>query len=900
MGLTDLRRQVRILKERAEKLQTTLPKKFAPSAYPTDPLGYIRDILKAEYIWPKMQEIADALLTSPGRCMVISAHRQGKDWLAGGLVNWAFDNFNPAQIICTAPTEKSIKDVLFKEVRVHRARAGLPGLLPSAPEMRDSPDHTAVGLTANKAGAFTGRHSAKNFFIFDEATDVDGIFWDAAQTMTRPGIDMWLVLLNPTDLTSRAYYESTIMEDDGKGGKRSKWKIVTLDARYHPNIIAALDGLPPPIPNAVNYEMFNSWVGSWCSKIPKESRKADSLEWPPGSDNWWKEGPIMKARGRGQWPTTSTDAIWTESLWNAVKDAVYPASLSDLPNIGVDVARFGCFDDKTEILTDSGWRFFGDLTGVEQVLTLRDDVSEWGPITQIHKYEFNGEMNMHNTRDLNFCVTDNHRMLIKTPTKNHWHFREFDDLPRNCILKRSATWGGKRLPETITFESYLGMPHGGFRCKKWNFNRFDWCRFLGWFVSEGNVYVEKNTKTPRKRIKISQTKCPVKIESIRLLLTRMGIKFRRTNAQFEFFNNPISNHLEEHCGIGSANKRIPTYIKEATPEEIDAFLETFCIGDGTWRKGRKLSYSTSSKNLRDDIHEVLAKIGRSGKCTKTQLAGSEFFIGDRRVVRLHDTYSIGDRSESRDFYLKKKNVSKIPYNGFVYCVSTPLETICTRRGGTVLWTGNSDYTSFHVRWGRNSEDHQSYNGWDGPQTVGHCKKLAEEWAREVDKRRPSGSAEVNPKHIPIKVDEDGLGGIGVVDPLRRDGYNVIGVSATMKAMSPRYPRMRDELWFQMADRAKEFCVGFGKLDSEVKDRLRQQLMGCGWDLSSSGQACVWSKDTMRELMGRSPDDADSAQLAFLEFPEARPGESIPSAPRTPIWHGPERRPAAPKRKLYGR
>lgn len=524
-----------------------------PHSYASNPLGYARDILKIPYLWSRMDDICTAMLAPPNRVLVKAGHKLGKSHLAGILINWFYDSFPQGQLIQIAPTLASVSDVVWKEVRVMRTRARLPDLMPRAPMIWGAADHFAKGMTASSGEAYAGRHGLKRMAIFDEATRIDSVFFETESTMQRPGVDFWVLFLNPIDMTSRAYYESTLTEDDGKGGKRPKWVVVTLDALDHPNVLAEERNEEPPIPGAVTHAQVSGWVSSWCTPINKASKTTDSLEWPRNSGNFYKQGPVMLARARGQWPTSTTDAIWSEAVWNGIKDLDTEPSPLDLPEIGIDVARFG-----------------------------------------------------------------------------------------------------------------------------------------------------------------------------------------------------------------------------------------------------------------------------------------------------------------------------------------------------------ADNTSFHVRWGRTSVLHESYNGWDGPMIIAHAKKLATDWADECTRYRGKNMPVIEPKQIRIKIDEDGLGGIGVVDPLMRDGLQAIGVGAQSKAFSSRYPKLRDELWFQVAERAKKGDVGIGRLPPEVRERLRQQALANGWDLDGAGRACVWPKDTLRELLGRSPDDMDAMNLAYLQGDTFEPGESVQAARSIPVWKGPESRPRRENRKrMFG-
>jgi hypothetical protein len=304
--------------------------------YATDPVRYSKEILGVEW-WAKQQEIAEALLKYR-RVLVRASHSIGKTHVAAGLVNWHFDCFEPSITLTTAPTKLQVKDVLWKEVRVQRQ--GRPGLLPKDTRMETAPDHFAVGMTSNKSDAFQGRHEKRVLIIFDEGTGVEGAFWDAAEGMMTSEDCFWLVILNPTDTASRAY-----AEEMGGG-----WHIIEVSALDHPNVVAELAGLPPVAPAAVRLEWVLDKLDKWCTKIHADERKPEDIEFPVGSGNWYRPGPLFEGRVLGRWPTSGLNSVWSEAAWKLCLIEQPVPSVGT--QIGCDVARFG--DDDTDIFVRRG------------------------------------------------------------------------------------------------------------------------------------------------------------------------------------------------------------------------------------------------------------------------------------------------------------------------------------------------------------------------------------------------------------------------------------------------------------------------------------------------------------------------------------------------------------------
>lgn len=305
----------------------------SPHAYADDPCGYARDILGVQW-WAKQEEIAQSLLTPPYRTLVKACHKVGKTFLGGGLANWWYDSYDPGLVLTTAPSKRQVVDLLWKEVRVQRGnRGGWAG--PKLPRLESSPDHFAHGFTARDGNAFQGNHSEHTLFLFDEAVGIDSIFWEATESMFNQG-GAWLSIFNPTDTSSQAYAEEL------SGG----WHVISLSLLEHPNIACELAGLPPPFPAAMRLARLVDLLSKWCRPI-EGSHRATDIEWPPGSGQYLRPGPIAEARLLGRWPSQATNNVWSDGAWQASEQSTLEEP-NDVPcAIGCDVARFG--DDYTSI-----------------------------------------------------------------------------------------------------------------------------------------------------------------------------------------------------------------------------------------------------------------------------------------------------------------------------------------------------------------------------------------------------------------------------------------------------------------------------------------------------------------------------------------------------------------------
>jgi len=337
-----------------------------------------------------------------------------------------------------------------------------------------------------------------------------------------------------------------------------------------------------------------------------------------------------------------------------------------------------CFDDKTEILTEDGFKFFWELTD-EKVATLNPDTHflEFQKPTKIHCFEYDGELIHIKSRSVDLLVTPNHELFVrryphkinrkeklKMPQKSHrrlnlnWEKRTAEYIRNNFgrqkfQLKKTCFWNGENREIFI-------FPFSGKMVKIEPL-----LKFLGWYVSEGCI-------SSGKQISIFQNEDRVEnreeiIQSIKDIGFNPKVQKKRPR-DIRIYSTKLAKWLEEECGNGSYNKKIPKWIKQLWPSLINIFLESLFKGDG-WKnkQGKWCGYKSVSSKLRNDVVECLLKIGSCGTTWK-------------------DTVSILTKQTLPTINKKPK---KIHYTGYVYDVTVPNHIILVRRNGKVVWSGNS-------------------------------------------------------------------------------------------------------------------------------------------------------------------------------------------------------------------
>lgn len=347
--------------------------------------------------------------------------------------------------------------------------------------------------------------------------------------------------------------------------------------------------------------------------------------------------------------------------------------VTDTPEDRGRVHQMACFDAETEVLAESGWVRFANLQRGERVATvnLESDLIEYQQPSDYIGRHHDGPMVKLNSRVLNAVVTPDHRMVVLKRSRkvSRPTFVNAADLHAGDRIKMTAGWAG----------SDDGCPPG--------FDPGDLAEFLGWYTAEGCRAQRIQMPGRGYQVVVSQTK----VEGRRLierLLDGLGYTWRYHTNSYHVSNKGLWKIVGE-CGDGCKNKRVPNWIKVATPQVIGRFMGGYIAGDG-WVQNETRYAVTTSIRLADDIQELWIKLGRSASIVTRKL-GKGGIIRGRPITPKLPIYRITER---RQKVAGLRNMRHEPrfftgwYDGMVYCVTVPNGTLVVRRGGKSMIAGN--------------------------------------------------------------------------------------------------------------------------------------------------------------------------------------------------------------------
>jgi len=327
-----------------------------------------------------------------------------------------------------------------------------------------------------------------------------------------------------------------------------------------------------------------------------------------------------------------------------------------------------CYDEKTRVLTKTGFKFFKDVLLTDEIATLnKQGLLEYQKPINVYNYPYNGDMINIKNQYIDLSVTPNHNMFVNTFNMkgagtyqtegltnmyDSWVFRTAEELmngtrihgkkiARKFAINKVCEWKGKeidfweidgehgrnRITENETVISkrelsksnvYLSPPKlvkNGVTKKRIPINA--WMDFLGWYIAEGYTYYDE--KKCIYRVSISQknirkTEIPNIVKSMGYECYIREQKSYQTCDDLIISNKNLAKYLIENFGKDCYSKQLTPEILNLSSDLLKRFLTTFIDGDGNKKirtKEEKWQAYTSSEKLKDQIVEIVLKIGWS-------------------------------------------------------------------------------------------------------------------------------------------------------------------------------------------------------------------------------------------------------------------------------------------------
>lgn len=609
--------------------------------------------------WTKQEEIMRSVWKHK-KTAVKSCNSGGKSRIAAEISLLFLLAFRPSRVITTAPTFLQVEEILWKEIHALYYKSKIPfnGKLTSTEldmGIADGYPWQMIGISTNEENRMQGFKSPHLLVVGDEALGLDPIIIRAIEGLLPFRI---LYIGNPLDPVGDFYncFQSDL------------WNCITINGY-----------------DCVKWQEENHVIPGLITREWIEERR----------DEWGAGSAEFQARILGEFPQSSDSAViqreWVEKAREKEPDNDeydYPVEAVDIASkhgksstvftertgntifrctpdkeIGIlasgdklaldyvskklraivfDSDGMGCITKDTQIWTPIGWRNVQDIAVNDLIYSKDEDNNLITSKVKSNNKRENIEIIKAGDYSFSFC----HFIPCKTRKEIATKLKSWESIcDKSVLLDNAFNWTGSK-DDFVLKAHTVKMPNGGIyeTTKQLSIKRQDFAQFLGWYLSEGCL--GKNGGR-LDEINIIQSQKSQHNKDIHNVLSQCGFKYSATNQKngtirYRLFNKTLYKWLQKHCyknGRTAPFKIVPKWLKESASKAIRKFLDSFIQGDGYVHKGNNVYY-TSSVILSDDILELIYKTGCYGVKRKRYEAGSEGYIGDRKITRQYDGYNI--------------------------------------------------------------------------------------------------------------------------------------------------------------------------------------------------------------------------------------------------------------------
>ena len=339
-----------------------------------------------------------------------------------------------------------------------------------------------------------------------------------------------------------------------------------------------------------------------------------------------------------------------------------------------------CYKEDTEVLTNTGWKRFKDVSGDDFIMSLNPDtrVLEYVSIVDRQCYDFNGELVRFFNKSLDCAVTPEHRMV---------YLNKGDGRIKYCPASEFRMTMGAFYRGAM----YDAEEREWFEIEGRKICFDDYCAFMGYYLSDGSL--QHGTG-----VVITQQAGMFAFYDIADTIAKMGYNISFTPDAINIYNSALNRYLSQ---FGRCNdKYIPNEIKTASKRQIKIFLDAFIRCDGTVRKFKTFignhgnafnsdkeerTYFTTSERLAGDLSELILKVGHRPSFEfqepKTAIKKDGSLIKSNYLCyRIRECYSTTATVFKKEL---------MPYSGKVYDLTLERNHIMyVRRNGKCFWGSN--------------------------------------------------------------------------------------------------------------------------------------------------------------------------------------------------------------------
>lgn len=343
---------------------------------------------------------------------------------------------------------------------------------------------------------------------------------------------------------------------------------------------------------------------------------------------------------------------------NAVRNVMRKINDNFAGELIVIKGNHDCHDEKTQALTNNGWKYVDDISNEDEIFSIDTDTGNgvWSKPLAIVDNNYEGEM-ISSSGHIDMKITSGHRLIGKRRNSESLEYWTFDDAPERIKLITGVS--------STNCDIELSD---------------DELSLAGWILTDGGI--------SNNRVTIYQSKDTTEIVRV---LGSLNLNYRlvsRNRTTSEICGVPLvkppMTSYEFHLDKDSSYRAIevvekkgvmPSWANRLSDRQFDIFLNSIVLGDGTWFNDRCKENTCcvvhGTKDFLDDLQRIAVQHG-----WRTKLS-----IAREKDYRLNLT-------KRTEFQIEKSSFKKEQYSGRVWCLNTKHGNFMVRRDGVAHFSGN--------------------------------------------------------------------------------------------------------------------------------------------------------------------------------------------------------------------
>jgi|GEM_PF-5218899 len=351
-----------------------------------------------------------------------------------------------------------------------------------------------------------------------------------------------------------------------------------------------------------------------------------------------------------------------------------------------------CVDEKTECLTNRGWKKYHEIIETDLILTknIETNILEWNKLDNLNIYNYQGPMYLFENgtdkkpKTISALTTPNHRWLIKNGTH---------------LYNKNGFLTSEKIFKEKVKSIHLSGEYPGSLCSKIS---DEFVEFIGWILTDGSLSYYNKPEKPRHgkpwRASICQSikSNPKKVKEIQRVIDFLKLKHRKRQIEGTIYWSFYIDTAERLHDTIPCKQLSMNFLLSLTKKQLDFLLKTIQMGDG-------IKITTASENHRD-YFQILAIL--TGKACNIQLKDKDvgrknysdkLTKGQRFIEKKKPSYHIRvlKRKYAHTKSTKSQNHFKVinNFNGIVWCPTVKNQSFVCRRESEGYYyqyiTGNS-------------------------------------------------------------------------------------------------------------------------------------------------------------------------------------------------------------------